>query len=195
MTMLTLLWGILLIAGFCYFAVTSGQQYHHEYSMAMEDDEVLAELIRITIEEANVLSAIGVNGCLFVCFLLWWLSCLPVAVLRMIWSSLIDTISGKYGTQAISGPVGVIGEIKETAQYGFSSLMFLTMVLTMNIGLFNLLPFPALDGGRIFFLLIEIVRRKPVNPKYEGYVHLAGLALLFALMIFVTANDIAKIFN
>ena len=62
-------------------------------------------------------------------------------------------------------------------------------------GLFNLLPFPALDGGRIFFLLIEIVRRKPVNPKYEGYVHLAGLALLFALMIFVTANDIAKIFN
>lgn len=118
-----------------------------------------------------------------------------VAVLRMIWSSLIDTISGKYGTQAISGPVGVIGEIKETAQYGFSSLMFLTMVLTMNIGLFNLLPFPALDGGRIFFLLIEIVRRKPVNPKYEGYVHLAGLALLFALMIFVTANDIAKIFN
>ena len=83
MTMLTLLWGILLIAGFCYFAVTSGQQYHHEYSMAMGDDEVLAELIRITIEEANVLSAIGVNGCLFVCFLLWWLSCLPVAVLRM----------------------------------------------------------------------------------------------------------------
>lgn len=118
-----------------------------------------------------------------------------VAVLRMIWTSLIDTISGKYGTEAISGPVGVIGEIKETAQYGFSSLMFLTMVLTMNIGLFNLLPFPALDGGRIFFLLIEIIRRKPINPKYEGYVHLAGLALLFALMIFVTANDIAKIFN
>ena len=118
-----------------------------------------------------------------------------VAVLRMIWTSLIDTISGKYGTEAISGPVGVIGEIKETAQYGFSSLMFLTMVLTMNIGLFNLLPFPALDGGRIFFLLIEMIRRKPINPKYEGYVHLAGLALLFALMIFVTANDIAKIFN
>ena len=83
MTMLTLLWGILFIAGFCYFAVNSGQQYHHEYSLAMGDDDELAELIRITIEEANVLSAIGVNVCLFVCFLLWWLSCLPIAVIRM----------------------------------------------------------------------------------------------------------------
>lgn len=82
-TTLSLLWGMLFLAGCGYFCAVSGVQYHEEYSLAMGDDEASAELTRISIEEANVLSAIGVNGCLFVCFLLWWLSCLPVAVLRM----------------------------------------------------------------------------------------------------------------
>ncbi len=118
-----------------------------------------------------------------------------VAVVRMIWTSIIDTITGKYGVEAVSGPVGVVSEVKETAQYGFSSLIFMMMIITVNLGIVNLLPLPALDGGRLFFLLIEAIRRKPVNPKYEGFIHFIGFALLMTLMVFITFNDISKLFK
>ena len=73
------------------------------------------------------------------------------------------------------------------------SLMNLTIFITINVGICNLLPIPALDGGRFMFLLVEAVRRKPVKPEHEGYVHVAGMFLLFAFMIFVTYNDILKL--
>ncbi len=116
-----------------------------------------------------------------------------ISVLRMIWASLIDTVTGRYGADAVSGPVGVVSEIKQTAQYGFESLMFLVMIITMNLGIVNLLPLPALDGGRLVFYIIELIRRKPINPKYESYVHLAGMVILLTLMVFITANDIGKL--
>lgn len=116
-----------------------------------------------------------------------------ISTLRMMWSTLLGAVSGKYGTEAVSGPVGIVTEIKETASYGFSALMYLIMLISMNVGMFNLLPFPALDGGRLVFLLIEAVRGKPINPKYEGYVHLAGMVLLLTLMVFITFNDITKL--
>ena len=121
--------------------------------------------------------------------------CQTVAIIRMIWSSLINTVTGKYGVEAVSGPVGVVSEVKETAKYGFSSLIYMMMIISINLGVVNLLPLPALDGGRLFFLLIELLRGKPLNPKYEGIVHFIGLALLMALMIFITFNDISKLFN
>jgi len=111
----------------------------------------------------------------------------------MIWASLIDTVSGRYGADAVSGPVGVVSEIKQTAQYGFESVMFLVMIITMNLGIVNLLPLPALDGGRLVFYIIELIRRKPINPKYENYINLAGMVLLLTLMVFVTLNDIGKL--
>lgn len=116
-----------------------------------------------------------------------------VSVLRMIWTSLIDTFSGRYGVESVSGPVGIVSEIKETAQYGLESLMFLVMIITMNLGIVNLLPLPALDGGRLVFYIIELIRRKPINPKYEGYIHLAGMVLLLMFAAFITANDILKL--
>lgn len=120
--------------------------------------------------------------------------CQAGAVMRMIWASLIDTISGKYGTEALSGPVGVVGEMKETAEEGgASALVYLFMVLTLNLGVVNLLPIPALDGGRLFFLLIELIRKKPLNPKFEGALNFAFLMLLMLLMVFITVKDIAKI--
>ena len=73
---------------------------------------------------------------------------------------------------------------------GLISALTMMAFVSINIGVFNLLPLPALDGGRLFFLLIEGIRRKPLNPKYEGYVHGAGLALLLLLMLVVTFNDI-----
>ena len=119
--------------------------------------------------------------------------CQSVAVMRMIWTSLIDTIRGKYGVEAVSGPVGIVGEIKETASFGFSALMFMVMIITMNLGIVNLLPLPALDGGRLFLLIIEAIRRKPINPKYEGAINFIGLAILMSLMVFITFFDVIKL--
>lgn len=120
--------------------------------------------------------------------------CRTASSVKMIWSSLLNTIKGKYGTQSLSGPVGVVEQVEETVSYGWDSFMFLVIIITINLGIMNLLPLPALDGGRLLFLIIEMVRRKPINPKYEGFVHAAGLVLLIGLMIFVTYNDIARIF-
>ena len=119
--------------------------------------------------------------------------CQSVAVMRMIWTSLIDTVKGKYGVEAVSGPVGIVGEIKETARFGFSALMFMVMIITMNLGIVNLLPLPALDGGRLFLLIIEAIRRKPISPKYEGIINFIGLAVLMSLMVLITFSDIIKL--
>ncbi|MBR2021991.1 MAG: site-2 protease family protein [Clostridia bacterium] len=120
--------------------------------------------------------------------------CQSVAVLRAIWTSLIDTLRGRYGVEAISGPVGVVSEMKEVEESGgMTSLFFMMMVISMNLGIVNLLPFPALDGGRILFLLIEAIRRKPLSSKIEAAVNAAGLVLLMGLMLFVTFSDITKL--
>ena len=122
-----------------------------------------------------------------------------IAIGRLVWLSLKDLVTGKYGADEISGPVGVVTTIDQTAQQGENlrekviSLLYLTSLITINIGIFNLLPIPGLDGGRLLFCLIEIVRRKPVKPAHEGYVHLAGMVLLFGIMIFATYNDIMKL--
>ncbi len=120
----------------------------------------------------------------------WHSSTLTV---KMIWESLIDLITGKYGFEAMSGPVGVTTTIGDAAKQGIGSLMYLSAVLAMNLGVFNLLPLPALDGGRLFFQLIELIRGKPIPPKYEGMIHFAGIVLLMGLMLAVTYIDIIKL--
>jgi len=116
------------------------------------------------------------------------------ASIKLIWQSLWDFITGRYGVEQLSGPVGVTSQIGDAANQGIMSLLSLTSIIALNLGIFNLIPFPALDGGRIVFLLIELVRRKPIKPEYEGYVHLAGIVLLMLLMVFVTYKDIVKLF-
>ena len=85
----------------------------------------------------------------------------------------------------------MIGEVASARDY--SSFFFMTAFITINIGVFNLLPLPALDGGRLLFLFIELLRGKPVPAKYEGFVHAAGLVLLMGLMLMVTFNDIVRL--
>lgn len=116
------------------------------------------------------------------------------ASVRLVWQSLLDFITGRYGVDQLSGPVGVTTQIGTAANQGVMSLLSLSSIIALNLGIFNLIPFPALDGGRIVFLLIELVRRKPIKPEYEGYVHFVGLVLLMALMLFVTYKDIVSIF-
>ncbi len=106
-----------------------------------------------------------------------------------------DLITGKVGFGQVSGPVGIVGEIGNAAKAGFEYLLFLAALISINLGIFNLLPIPALDGSRIMFLLLEGVRGKPINPEREGMVHMVGFVLLLLLMVMVTFNDLARIFG
>lgn len=101
---------------------------------------------------------------------------------------------GRASTSEISGPVGLVQIVGETAQTGWVNVLFLLGVLSLNLGVFNLLPIPALDGGRLLFILIELVRGKPLPPEREGLIHGIGFALLMLLIGFVTYNDIVKLF-
>ncbi|MDR7606642.1 MAG: RIP metalloprotease RseP, partial [Armatimonadota bacterium] len=94
--------------------------------------------------------------------------------------------------QELAGPVGAVRLLGDAAQVGFDSYLFMTAFLSVMIGLFNLLPLPALDGGRLAFLLVEAVRRRAVDPRREGYVHLVGFALLLLLVLALTYRDILR---
>ena len=108
----------------------------------------------------------------------------------VVWRSLIDLISGKYGISAVSGPVGVTAAIGSAAKQSLENLLPIMALITINLGIFNLLPIPALDGGRLLFILIEMIFRKPVPQKYEAIVHAVGFALLIGFMLLITAKDI-----
>ena len=116
----------------------------------------------------------------------------------MVWRSLGDLLSGRYGLNDLSGPVGTVDYIGDAVSQavsldGWRTLLTMIALITINVGVFNLLPLPALDGGRLLFLIIEGVTRKRIPAKYEGIVHFIGLLLLFALMIVVTFSDIRKL--
>jgi regulator of sigma E protease len=101
---------------------------------------------------------------------------------------------GKAKFSDVSGPVGMVGLAGDAAKVGFVSVLILTALISVNLGLMNLLPFPALDGGRIFFLLIESIKRSPINPKIANRLNYAGFAFLLALMAIVTYHDVLKLF-
>lgn len=128
-----------------------------------------------------------------------------VSYARLVLISLKDLVLGKYKINDLSGPVGIVTVIGDVVSGNVGSsgidwynliqqLLSMASLITINVGIFNLLPLPALDGGRLVFLIIEGIRRKPVPAKYEGYVHMAGFALLMALMLYITAHDIFKLF-
>lgn len=114
---------------------------------------------------------------------------------RQVIDGILDLVTGRFGVEQMSGPVGVTQQIGEAASMGVTNLVFLVLVITVNLGIFNLLPLPALDGGRLFFQLVELIFRKPVPQKWEGRIHLIGLALLLLLMVFITGQDIIRIFT
>ena len=100
---------------------------------------------------------------------------------------------GKVSTDDLSGPVGVVREIGNAAKLGIFNVLYILGFISINLGFFNLLPIPALDGSRIIFLLVELVRGKPIDPDKEGFIHLVGFVLLISLMLIVTYKDILKI--
>lgn len=114
--------------------------------------------------------------------------------IEMIWESLYDLVTGRYGMEAVSGPVGVTQVLGEAAETGFSDLIYMAVVLSMNLGVMNLLPLPALDGGRLLFLIVELVRGKRVNQNAEAMIHFVGIVILLGLMIVIAFKDIAALF-
>lgn len=117
------------------------------------------------------------------------------STVKMIWDSLFDLVSGRYGIEAVSGPIGVTGAITDAAETSAYSLFYMVVVISINLGVFNLLPIPALDGGTLLFLLIEMIFKKPIPRKVENSLKLAGFALLMLLVIFVSFKDIFGLFG
>ena len=119
---------------------------------------------------------------------------------RMVYLSLFDLLSGQYGMNDIAGPIGTISVITDIAEESiatvdWSSLLMIMAMITINIGLFNLLPVPALDGGHLFFMVFELVFRKKIPQKYESFIHAAGLAILLGFMALISASDIWKLIS
>jgi len=106
-----------------------------------------------------------------------------------------DMITGKVSTEGVAGPVGIIQIIGESARIGFLYLTNIAALISINLGLLNLLPIPALDGSRLLFLLFEAVRGRPVNPAKENMVHLVGFFLMMMLLVFFTYNDLLRLFG
>ena len=124
---------------------------------------------------------------------------------RMVWMSLRMLVNGEVGLKEMSGPIGIVdmmaetGENAESVLDGLNDILFLGAFIAVNLAIMNMLPIPALDGGRVFLLLvtviIEAVSGKKLNPRYEGYVHAAGMVLLLGLMAVIMFQDILKIFQ
>ena len=166
----------------------------HRVTLSPKEDEELGySRLGITSEgyrKANALEAVrygaySVN---------YWIST-TVESLKML-------ITGKVSINNLTGPVGIVDVVEDTYQesksYGnfvvLVELLNIAIMLSANLGVMNLLPFPALDGGRLVFLFLEAVRRKRVSPEKEGYVHLVGIACLMLLMVFTLYNDIRRVF-
>ena len=157
---------------------------------AGEDGYYLMGVTSVGYEKANPLEMVGYS----VVELKYWID--------MTIKSLGQLITGKIGVNQLSGPVGVVDAVDTTykvSKSGGSLLVFLNMLrmailLSANLGVMNLLPIPALDGGRLVFLVLELIRGRRVPPEKEGYVHFAGMVLLLGLMAFVMFNDIRRIF-
>ena len=114
---------------------------------------------------------------------------------KMMFSALGQLFTGKAGVDELSGPVGMINMVSQTTEYGFWYYGFLTALICVNLAIINLLPLPALDGGRIIFVIYTMITGKTVSEKVEGAIHMVGMVLLLALMVFVTMNDITRIFG
>ncbi len=123
------------------------------------------------------------------------------SLVTTVWWSMVDMIGGKYGLNELAGPIGtvdiigdMVGQAAETvSREDIYSLLYMFALICVNVGVLNLLPLPALDGGRLVFLLFEAIFRRPVPQKFEAVVHFVGLALLLLFMVLISFNDIKRL--
>jgi len=108
---------------------------------------------------------------------------------------IVKLFSGALSLTSLSGPVGMYTVVDAASKYGIENLVYLTAYLSVNLGFINILPFPAFDGGRVLFVLIEKIKGSPVDPKVENIFHTIGFILLMILMLVITYQDILRLFN
>ncbi len=113
-----------------------------------------------------------------------------VSFVEIVWMSLGMLVTGEVGIQDLGGPVVMASMIGQAAEQSMSQMWTFAALISVNLGVMNLLPLPALDGGRVIFLIIEAIRKKPIDPKVEGIIHGVGLLILFGFMIVVTFHDL-----
>ena len=113
---------------------------------------------------------------------------------RLMYEVLGDLVTGHAGLDMLTGPVGIVVTVGDMARHGFIYLLQLTALISLNLGIVNLLPFPALDGGRLIFLLIRKITGKSITNEVEGRVHLVGIVVLFGFMALITFQDIGRFF-
>ena len=117
-----------------------------------------------------------------------------ISTVKMIFDSIGGLFSGRFGLNSLSGPVGITKTIADAAKTSFLSVLNLFVIISINLGVVNLFPIPSLDGSKIMFMLIELVRGKPVKREVEGMIHFIGIVLLLGLMLLITFKDISKLF-
>ena len=101
--------------------------------------------------------------------------------------------NGTVKNTDVAGPIGTIAYVSQAVKYGFETILQMSILISISLGIMNILPIPALDGGRILFIVIEMIIGKPLNRKIENYIHLGGFALLMVLILFLTYNDIVSL--
>ena len=111
----------------------------------------------------------------------------------MCFESIVDLISGRYTFAAVSGPVGISSAIGDAAAQGFKSLLYIVVLISINLGFMNLLPIPALDGGRLLTIIIEMITRKRLPAKVEGIINGVGLMLLLGLSVVIMIKDVFQL--
>ena len=114
-------------------------------------------------------------------------------IVRMCWESLFDLITGRYTLAAVSGPVGISSAIGNAAKEGITSLLYIVSLISINLGFMNLLPIPALDGGRLITVLFEMITRKRVPEKIEGMINTVGLMVLLLLSFVIMIKDVVQL--
>ncbi|HIP49976.1 MAG TPA: RIP metalloprotease RseP, partial [Candidatus Pacebacteria bacterium] len=119
---------------------------------------------------------------------------LIVVILSAFWMMIINLLTGQGVSAEVAGPVGIAMMTQQMRDLGFVYLLQFTAILSVNLGIINILPIPALDGGRIIFLIIEAIKGKPVNHKIEGVMHTVFFVALIGLMIVITVRDVLKLF-
>ena len=116
------------------------------------------------------------------------------SVVHSMWLTVAGLLTGKISTSALSGPVGMYKVVDNGVTQGLNYMLYLTAFLSINVGFINILPFPAFDGGRVFFLIVETIRGKRINAKFENNCHIVGFVLLLLLMFYITIQDIIRLF-
>lgn len=124
---------------------------------------------------------------------------------RWVWMGLRELVNGKVGLNEMSGPVGIVGMMNdvgqsaETTQIAIDNMLYLSAFIAINLAIMNMLPIPALDGGRVFLMIVTIIiekiTKRKLDPKYEGYINTVGMVLLLGLMALVMFNDVWKLFR